>query len=320
MSAAHHASRAVSEGSTTTTPSQCVADAWVVSSCRPADAPSTSGRRFTIPRNEIPVELLVASHNPRKVPSSALCSNAELRQAHRDASWAGKREYLLAGAAAGLHLAMFAWNLAFWGFEGMPPDRWVWRGPLLQPSCRSRGSVFATAASCLCVRCGCAAHTAVCCTSRAGEAVAFEHCGWLQHLPWCWGGPSSAGRLRASLLNTCVTVGDRGQTGGQNQFIAMCQPAAPEGRPQASLAAAVRISLCRAVRCRLTCHTMPCHSFHAAAGTGRTTPASSWACGQAGTATWREQRSCGTTTWSGLRAAGCRSPSGSRPLHAAGLC
>lgn len=109
---------------------------WCVACC--ADAPSTSGRRFTIARNEIPVELLVASHNPRKVPSSALCSNAELRQAHRDASWAGKREYLLAGAAAGLHLAMFAWNLAFWGFEGQPPDRWVW-GVLLQsvPTLRS---------------------------------------------------------------------------------------------------------------------------------------------------------------------------------------
>lgn len=90
-----------------------------------ADAPSSSGRRFVIPRNEIPVELLVAKHDARKVPSNALCSTAELRQAHKDAAWAGKREYMLAAAAAGVHLAMFAWNLAFWGFEGMPPDRWV---------------------------------------------------------------------------------------------------------------------------------------------------------------------------------------------------
>jgi hypothetical protein len=36
-----------------------------------------------------------------------------------------KREHMLAAAAAGFHLALFAWNLAFWGFEGMPPDRWV---------------------------------------------------------------------------------------------------------------------------------------------------------------------------------------------------
>lgn len=90
-----------------------------------ADAPSTSGRRVVIPRNEIPVELLVARHDARKVPSNALCSTAELRQAHKDAAWAGKREYMLAAAAAGVHLAMFAWNLAFWGFEGMPSDRWV---------------------------------------------------------------------------------------------------------------------------------------------------------------------------------------------------
>lgn len=85
---------------------------------------STSGRRFVIPRNEIPVELLVARHDPRKVPASALCSNAELRQARSDAVWAGKREHLLAAAAAGFHVALFAWNLAFWGFEGMPPDRY----------------------------------------------------------------------------------------------------------------------------------------------------------------------------------------------------
>lgn len=89
-----------------------------------ADAPSTSGRRFVIPRNEIPVELLVARHNPRQAPTSTLCSTAELRQAHRDAAWAGKREHVLAAAAAGFHLALFAWNLAFWGFEGMPPDRY----------------------------------------------------------------------------------------------------------------------------------------------------------------------------------------------------
>lgn len=69
--------------------------------------------------------MLLARHDPRKVPSSAICTTAELRQAHRDSAWAGKREYLIAGAAAGLHVAMFAWNLAFWGFEGMPPDRYV---------------------------------------------------------------------------------------------------------------------------------------------------------------------------------------------------
>jgi hypothetical protein len=36
-----------------------------------------------------------------------------------------KREHVLAAAAAGFHVALFAWNLAFWGSEGMAPDRWV---------------------------------------------------------------------------------------------------------------------------------------------------------------------------------------------------
>lgn len=86
---------------------------------------STSGRRFVLPRNEIPVDLLVARHDPRAAPASAICSTAQLRQAHSDAAWAGKREHWLAAAAAGFHVALFAWNLAFWGFEGMPPDRCV---------------------------------------------------------------------------------------------------------------------------------------------------------------------------------------------------
>jgi hypothetical protein len=43
----------------------------------------------------------------------------------RNADWASNREQLFAAAAAGVHLALFAWNLAFWGFEGMPHDRLV---------------------------------------------------------------------------------------------------------------------------------------------------------------------------------------------------
>jgi hypothetical protein len=37
--------------------------------------------------------------------------------------WSSKREQILAAAAAGVHVALFAFNLAFWGFEGMPQDR-----------------------------------------------------------------------------------------------------------------------------------------------------------------------------------------------------
>lgn len=76
-----------------------------------------------MPRHDIPAELLLVRHDPHKTPSSLLCSTTDLRQARKDAAWSDKREHLLAAAAAGFHLAMFAWNLAFWGFEGMPPDR-----------------------------------------------------------------------------------------------------------------------------------------------------------------------------------------------------
>jgi len=50
----------------------------------------------------------------------------------RDADWASKREQIFATAAAGVHLALFAWNLAFWGFEGMPHDRYWPANPRLR--------------------------------------------------------------------------------------------------------------------------------------------------------------------------------------------
>eukprot|EP00882_Tetradesmus_deserticola_P006035 GHRQ01006353.1.p1 GENE.GHRQ01006353.1~~GHRQ01006353.1.p1 ORF type:complete len:111 (+),score=22.28 GHRQ01006353.1:185-517(+) len=90
-----------------------------------SDVASSSGRRVTMPRHELPLQLLVARHDPRRVPASAVCSTAELRQVRKNADWAMKREHMLAAAAAGFHVALFAINLAFWGFEGMPPDRWV---------------------------------------------------------------------------------------------------------------------------------------------------------------------------------------------------
>jgi len=54
-----------------------------------------------------------------------ISSEASTRRANRDARWAQKREHLLAAAAAGFHVMLFAYNLAFWGFEGTAPDRWV---------------------------------------------------------------------------------------------------------------------------------------------------------------------------------------------------
>jgi len=45
-------------------------------------------------------------------------------QARKDQLWANSREQWIAAAAAGVHIAMFAYNLSFWGSEGMPPDRY----------------------------------------------------------------------------------------------------------------------------------------------------------------------------------------------------
>ena len=66
----------------------------------------------------------VQRHNLSKYPPNTISSPAEIRQANRDIAWAKRREQLIAGAAAGVHLALFSFNLAFWGFEGMPPDRY----------------------------------------------------------------------------------------------------------------------------------------------------------------------------------------------------
>ncbi|KAI8470311.1 MAG: hypothetical protein J3K34DRAFT_458915 [Monoraphidium minutum] len=57
-------------------------------------------------------------------PPALLASEASVRRAGRDAAWAAKREHAFAALAAGFHLAIFAYNLAFWGFEGTAPDRY----------------------------------------------------------------------------------------------------------------------------------------------------------------------------------------------------
>ncbi|KAF8072397.1 hypothetical protein HT031_000056 [Scenedesmus sp. PABB004] len=91
-------------------------------SSEPGDGPSTSGRRVVIARHELPLELLLARREPAAL--GVVCGAGELRRVRRDAAWSQRREHLLAAAAAGFHLALFAWNLAFWGFEGVPPDRY----------------------------------------------------------------------------------------------------------------------------------------------------------------------------------------------------
>ena len=62
-------------------------------------------------------ERQMAATNPPPLPP-------QVRQAKRDLAWTRQREQWIAGAAAGVHLALFSFNLAFWGFEGTPPDRY----------------------------------------------------------------------------------------------------------------------------------------------------------------------------------------------------
>lgn len=80
-------------------------------------------RRVGMPREQLPLNLLVVNE-ASKYPDSVYPSEKQLKQTAKDISWGAKKEHLIAAAAAGLHVAAFAYNLAFWGFEGMAPDRY----------------------------------------------------------------------------------------------------------------------------------------------------------------------------------------------------
>lgn len=81
-----------------------------------------TGRRIVVPRHEVPLNLLLTRQDSRQ--TAATCTPTELGRVRADVAWSSKREQLLAAAAAGVHVALFAWNLAFWGFEGTAPDRY----------------------------------------------------------------------------------------------------------------------------------------------------------------------------------------------------
>lgn len=71
----------------------------------------------------VPVDWLIVKHDPQRYSTQQLSTPAQTRQTHRNIVWAQQREKYIAAAAAGVHLALFSFNLLFWGFEGMPPDR-----------------------------------------------------------------------------------------------------------------------------------------------------------------------------------------------------
>ena len=75
-------------------------------------------------RDTLPLDLLLAKEDPASLPRGLMVTKEQSKQARRDADWAGKREHVFAAVAAGFHLSVFAFNLAFWGFEGQAPDRY----------------------------------------------------------------------------------------------------------------------------------------------------------------------------------------------------
>mmetsp|Transcript_7095 Transcript_7095/g.12151 ORF Transcript_7095/g.12151 Transcript_7095/m.12151 type:complete len:148 (+) Transcript_7095:157-600(+) len=72
----------------------------------------------------IPLEWLVQRHDSMRYPAKTLVTKAQNAQSNRDLNWARSREQWVGVLAAGIHVALFAYNLAFWGSEGMPPDRY----------------------------------------------------------------------------------------------------------------------------------------------------------------------------------------------------
>lgn len=99
----------------------------------------TSGRLSEAPRavrmprrDTLPLELLLAKEDPASLPRGTLVTKEQSKQARRDADWAGKREHVFAAVAAGFHLSVFAFNLAFWGFEGQAPDRYWPENPRIR--------------------------------------------------------------------------------------------------------------------------------------------------------------------------------------------
>ncbi|PNH06525.1 hypothetical protein TSOC_007097, partial [Tetrabaena socialis] len=80
--------------------------------------------RVVMRREALPMDLLVVRERPSDFAAGVVQSREQMREARRDIEWAGKREYVFAAIAAGWHIAVFSFNLAFWGNEGMPSDRY----------------------------------------------------------------------------------------------------------------------------------------------------------------------------------------------------
>ena len=83
-----------------------------------------SSRSVSVHGAQVPVDWLVMRHDAAKYPGHTLSTQSDVRAANRNLTWNRQRDQWIAAAAASMHLAMFSFNLAFWGTEGMPPDRY----------------------------------------------------------------------------------------------------------------------------------------------------------------------------------------------------
>lgn len=72
----------------------------------------------------MPMDLIVASPSQEPVSKAFMVSKSEQERTQRNQRWAETRDQWIAFAAAAVHIAAFAYNLAFWGSEGMPSDRY----------------------------------------------------------------------------------------------------------------------------------------------------------------------------------------------------
>ncbi|GIL57578.1 hypothetical protein Vafri_12783 [Volvox africanus] len=94
---------------------------------------SGAGPRVVVMRREaIPAELLLVREDASTYERGVVQTREKMKEAQRDIQWALKREHLFAAVAASFHLVSFAINLAFWGFEGMPPDRYWPNSPRIR--------------------------------------------------------------------------------------------------------------------------------------------------------------------------------------------
>ncbi|KAL6751328.1 hypothetical protein V8C86DRAFT_695822 [Haematococcus lacustris] len=98
---------------------------WTGGASKSAEAPNI----IRMHGAQVPVDWLVRS---RQVPAETVMTREQQRETAVNRQKNRVREQYLAAAAAGVHLMMFAYNLTFWGIDGMPQDKYHPANPRLK--------------------------------------------------------------------------------------------------------------------------------------------------------------------------------------------